>query len=79
MLTAGQAWLCCFFLGNVTLGRTPAVDGDDDGARDVVVEEPYLWSLLRGRRRFGDGETGIRLERARGGSKAAADRVSRPE
>ncbi|KND94151.1 hypothetical protein TOPH_00885 [Tolypocladium ophioglossoides CBS 100239] len=53
------SWFCCFFLGNVILGGKSAVD--EDGNQDIVIKEPYLWSLLRGMRML-EEEKGIRLE-----------------
>ncbi|PWI73841.1 hypothetical protein PCL_09117 [Purpureocillium lilacinum] len=63
------SWFCCFFLGNVMLGKKSAVDDDGDGSQDIVFEEPYLWSLLKGRRARVEDYTGIRLESPRGGER----------
>jgi len=49
------------------LGKKSAVDDDGDGSQDIVFEEPYLWSLLKGRRARAEDYTGIRLESPRGG------------
>ncbi|POR32304.1 Major facilitator superfamily transporter [Tolypocladium paradoxum] len=54
------SWFCCFFLGNVILGGKSAVD--EEGNQDFVINEPYLWSLLRGRHVLEEAEKGIRLE-----------------
>lgn len=51
---------------------------DEDGNEDIVIEEPYLWSLLKGRRVLKEEAKGIRLESShgRGGFKTTSNEDS---
>lgn len=49
------AWICTFFLGNVKLGR--GYGPDEEGTQNTIIEEVYLWTLIRGRRSQHQGNT----------------------
>lgn len=47
-------------LGNIKVGQGEG--SDEDGARDIVIQDPYLWTLVRNRHDQAiEEEKGIRL------------------
>lgn len=51
--------VACLFMGNVILGKEKSADGQKK--EDVVIREPYLWYLLRGKGR-GHDDVGLAME-----------------